>query len=115
MIKYTGQLTYHMEMGCYPWPQFHDDRGLNGDKLQYWNWEWTINFDKKTKLANIKIYNKKNEMVYDGPWTYCKVNTSQNNYFTSPKEVPPKEWIKWCAYNFTAIIEAEQIVDALKN
>ena len=86
---YKGQLVMHSEMGCGMWIQFHDDRGLHGDKKQFWNWDWTINFNKKTKIDHIKILIK-GEIVYEGKFTYS--HSLRGVYM--PSEIEEKEWFK---------------------
>lgn len=112
--KYKGQLSYHMEMGCGCWPQFHDDRGLHGDNNQYWNWDWTINFQKKCKLDNIKIFDHDGEVVYDGPWTWNRQKTGHAPaYFSCCDEIDTETWIEYCRKGYRAEIETDLVVRAL--
>lgn len=94
MNKYIGQLQMHAEQGCGLWPQFHDDRGLHGDKKQYWNWDYTINFGKGTKLSRLVIYNENDEVLYDGSWTFCRINTAKAKYVPCCEELEPIEWFE---------------------
>ena len=115
-MKYTGLLTLHFEQGGGPWPQFHDDRGLHGDEKEYWSWDWTINFGKKTKIESLIMWDKSGEVVYNNSWTFSKENTAENGYISSPKEIPAAEWKKLLITRmyYTARIITDEIVDALK-
>ena len=120
-MKYAGQLAYHIEMCCGAWPQFHDNRGLHGDKNQYWDWNWTINFQKGIKINNIQIIDNDGNTVYNGPWTYSRKNTSVITngfgnpiYFPSPEEIDPHEWADFCRKGYSAFIDSDEVVDALK-
>jgi hypothetical protein len=114
-VKYSGKLACHTEMGCGSWPQFHDDRGLHGDNNQYWNWDWTINFGKKTKIDKLTLYDKDNNVVYDGTWTFDRVKTLNNRCFSSPKEIEPIEWSEMVSDDLRAEVETDEIVEALKD
>lgn len=113
-MKYKGQLCLHSEMCCGIWPQFHDDRGLYGDNNEFWSWDWTINFNKHTKLDNIKIFDKYGKVLYNGPWTYSKINTMKNSCIESPEEIDPEQWLNWLGDMVHCEIETDELVDALK-
>jgi hypothetical protein len=114
-MKYHGQLAYHIEMCCGCWPQFHDDRGLHGDKNQYWDWNWTINFPKRCFLDNITIFDLEGNEVYSGTWTWDRIKTGKSlTYFSCPSEIDYKEWMIWCSKGYRATIETDIIVSALK-
>jgi hypothetical protein len=116
-MKYTGELTYHTEMCCGAWPQFHDYRGLHGDEKQYWNWDWTINFGKQTKIKRLTLFDNDGIIHYDGPWTFSRKNTAALNYFSAPKEIEPIKWWKIIhkKNNLKAEVITDEIVDALKS
>jgi len=103
-MVYKGQLAYHTEQGCGGWIQFHDDRGLHGDENQYWNWDWTINFCKDTKLENIQIFNMKDEELYNGPWT------SQRGK-PNPLEIKKEDIMLWAFGKAKVIITTDEILD----
>ena len=120
MNKYKGQLTLHSEMGCGVWAQFHDDRGLHGDKNQYWSWDWTINFNKDS-IERIIIYDEQDRVLYDGPYTYSRIKLKEqykkgNNYpICFPKEIDYDKWFNYCVRNLRMEIETKFTVDALMN
>lgn len=101
---YKGQLAYHTEQGCGAWIQFHDNRGLHGDKKQYWNWDWTINFSNDTKLKNIKVINNDGEEVYNGPWTGIRTTKLEC------KELTKETIIPWLTQKYTAIITTDEVL-----
>lgn len=109
--KYKGQLTAHVEMCCGTWPQFHDDRGLHGDKKQYFSWPWTINFGSKTQIDRLVIYDTDDSVLYEGPWTYSRKNSAEG--FPSPKEIDAIQWHVLCSRNLRTIIETTEVVEAL--
>lgn len=94
MIIYSGTITIHREMGCGTWPQFHDDRGLYGDKNQYWDWDWTINFnDDLEKIDFIKIYDlKSEEVIYCGTLTLDPIHTLFAGIWC-PDEISKNRWM----------------------
>ena len=113
-MKYVGQITMHIEMCCGAWPQFHDDRGLHGDNNQYWNWDWTINFGKQTKIDNLKIWDKEGNLLYDDSWTYSRDNTCANqHYIPCPIEMDANEWLN-IMYSrdshFVCEVETEEVL-----
>lgn len=112
-MKYKGDITIMFEQGCECWPQFHDYRGRHGDKLQYWNWDWTINFGKETKIKNLKIWNDKNELIYNNSWTY---DCEKTLFFPSPKElISVDEWYSKLTYkHYRCELETDEVLDALK-
>jgi len=113
-VKYSGTLSIHYEQGCGSWAQFHDYRGLHGDKNQFYNWDFTINFGKNENLKNIKIFDNDDKIIYDGAWTFSRINTSNNNYFTSPEEIPAEEWREICSNDYKCEIEADFIIKGLE-
>ena len=80
-------------MCCGCWPQFHDDRGLhNGNQF---NWNYTINFNKNTKIPNLKIFDKDGKVLYNDSWSYSREKTlTQPQYLPSPEEMDLKEWME---------------------
>lgn len=116
MNEYKGQLAYHREMGCGSWPQFHDDRGLHGSKNEYWDWNWTINFQKHCKLDNIKIIDHDGNVVYNGSWTWSRSKTGHApGYFSSCEEIDTKEWMEYCNKGYRAEIKTHIVVMALQD
>ena len=114
-MKYVGQIGVHTEMCCGSWPQFHDDRGLHGDKNQYFNWDWTINFNKNTKIKSLKIYDDKNKLIYNNSWTFDKFHNVGSNYYPCPKEMPQLEWMTLLPNkHLKCKMETDEVVDALK-
>ncbi len=111
-MKYNGQLALHSEQGCGSWVQFHDDRGLYEDNKQYWNWDWTINFDKKSKVNNIQIFNDIGTVVYDGPLTFSRGRHRGHVYY--PNEMEYQDWCSYSLRQFKCTIETDEVVDALK-
>ncbi len=117
-MKYKGKITRHIEMCCGHWPQFHDERGLHGDKKQFWNWDWTINFGHKTKIKHLLIWNDDGEVLYDNSWTishHRSLNISGD--FVYPEEVPMQVWgeIMFMNNHLNCELETDEIVEALKN
>lgn len=103
---YKGELQLHREQGCGSWMQFHDDRGLHGDKKQYWDWHWTINFERNTKLKNIMVTNAKGVEVYNGPWTGIR------SMDCGCKEVDHHEVMIWLTHGrHTAIITTDEVLE----
>jgi hypothetical protein len=113
-LKYKGQIEFHAEMCCGSWPQFHDDRGLHGDKNQYWNWDWTINFNKKTKLDNLTVYGNDESILYCGTWTFNSKNTLKNGGLVSPFEIDPEKWMEYVFKGCKCSIETDELVKALR-
>ena len=114
-MKYTGQLEIHYEMGCGCCPQFHDDRGLHGDKKQYWSWAWTINFNKGTKIDKLILLDKQGDEIYNGTWTYSRIRTGKTlSYFPTPEEMSFEQWVTLINKTNKAIVETDEVVDALK-
>lgn len=110
-MKYEGQITLHSEMCCGVWPQFHDNRGLHGDNNQFWDWGWTINFGKKTKIKNMKIWDTKDNLIYDNSWTFDRQKTCSNkNYIPCPKEISVNDWFEiiYTHEHLKCEIEAEE-------
>ena len=105
----------HTEMCCGAWPQFHDDRGLHGENNEYWNWAWTINFGKKTKLKNITFFDKDGTELYSGPWTYDSKKARGSQYaMVAPKEMSAEAWQELVYKRLKCTIETDELVDALK-
>ena len=113
-MLYKGQITIHSEMCCGSWPSFHDDRGLHGDKKQYWNWDWTINFNKKTKIDKITIFDADDNIVYTGSWTFDRTKIMEVNYMVAPKEIELDKWLEYLYKDYRCEIETDELVDALK-
>jgi hypothetical protein len=129
-MKYSGELTIHFEQGCGSWPQFHDDRGLNGENNEFWSWDHTINFIGKLFFSNIKIYDNDSNVVYDGPMTFSKsihrkniikMKESDSEFkltswdFYSPTELHPLTWKEYCIKKYRCEIETDLVIDAFKN
>ena len=64
LYKYFGEFIIHSEMGCGSWLQFHDNRGLHGEYNQYWNWDWTLNFNKRSHWE-VKMF-LGDKMIFEG-------------------------------------------------
>lgn len=110
---YEGQITLHREMGCGAWPQFHDDRGLHGDKNQYWNWDWTINFiDKSLKIKKAILFDRFGSKLYEGPLNYSRENSIMTTtHIWCPKEVDRTVWLNHvCHYQCKMIIETDEVL-----
>lgn len=89
MKTYKGKLTIHSETGLGPFPVLYAQK----PNLDYWS--QVVTFEKNEKYT-VKITSKKGDVVYEGPWTYSRQNTWGNNYFASPKEITPRDWLKYC-------------------
>ncbi len=84
-------------------------------QLKDWSWGWTINFGKKTKIDRLILYDKDNNVVYDGKWTYDRQKTCEDDrFFPTPKEIDFQPWWKLVRKDLRAEIETDEIVDALK-
>ena len=108
-MKYTGLITMHFEMGCGQWPQFHDNRGLHGDKNQFWNWDYTINFGKHTKIKRLFIWDDDGVVLYDDPWTFL----AYYDNIPMPSEINPGYWLRLPWYNnLNCEIETDEVLKA---
>jgi hypothetical protein len=90
-MKYSGEITMMSEQGCGAWPQFHDYRGLHGANKEFWSWNWTINFNKDTKIKNLKIWDDDANLIYNDSWSFGGFNKYHLVY---PKEVDSKKWFR---------------------
>jgi len=110
-MKYTGLITMHSEMCCGQWPQFHDNRGLHGDKNQFWNWDYTINFGKHTKIQRLFIWDNDGVILYDGPWNFF----AYYDQMPMSKEVHPDYWLSlfWNGH-MNCEIETDEVLEADK-
>lgn len=64
-MKYIGQIYMHYEQSCGSWPQFHDKRGCHGPNSEFWSWNYTINFNWKTKIKKLIIWDEDGVLLYD--------------------------------------------------
>lgn len=103
-MKYKGKIQMHFEQGCGEWPQFHDDRGRHGDKLQFWNWDYTINFNWKTKLDKLFIYSDDGEVLYDESFS------SRN-----PIQAGAIDYILKTNNQLNCEIETDEVLEAFKD
>jgi len=112
-MKYKGKLNIATEMCCGSWLQFHDDRGLYGDDNQFWSWKWTLNFNKRSKVDSVKIYDKDENIVYSGSFTFDKIDFKTD--IACPKEITIENAYKYFGERYNCEIETDELVDALKD
>lgn len=101
--KYVGFLEYYSEQGVGPFPCFCDEN------IPF-DFNAMLFFDKKCLHENITIFNKENEIVYSGKWTFSREKTSKNNYFPTPEEIDSSDWVKYCMNHYkTEIITIDRM------
>ena len=126
--KYEGilELYYETGMECQG-TIFHDNRGNSiephwdtknhpNETRTYRSLEWSIWFGSKVCLYYIKIFDKDNNMVYEGPLTKDKKKIIAVNYNYSfiPQEINTKDWIKYCREEYRAELHTNELTAALE-
>lgn len=123
--KYEGilELYYETGMECMG-TIFHDNRGNHvGPKwdkpeetMTYRSLAWSIWFGGRLCLYTIKIFDKENNVVYEGPLTKDKRKIVASNYGFSflPKEITKKDWIKYCQEEYRAELYTNELTSAIK-
>jgi hypothetical protein len=124
--QYTGILEFYYETGmegcmaCI----FHDDRGNHEapkwdkpeETMTYRSLSWSIWFGDRLNRYNIRIFDKANAVVYEGPLTKDKRKIVASKYAFSflPKEIDKKDWLKYCQEEYRAELWTNALTDALK-
>lgn len=127
--KYTGILQTYYETGMEGTTGmiFHDDRGNSqgphwdtkshpNETMIYRSLGWTIWFGNRTEKYYIKIFNKKNKIVYEGPLTQDRKKMILSKYKVSflPKELSEKRWIGYCVKEYRAELYTNVIPSVIK-
>ena len=127
--KYEGILELYYETGmegCHA-VIFHDDRGNHegphwdtknkpNEKFMYRSLAWSIWFGQRLCLYNIRIFNKRNKVVYEGPLTKDKRAIAKFKYRLSfiPKEISLKRWLTILKKEYRAELYTNDIPSAIK-
>lgn len=123
--KYVGNLEFYYETGmeCVG-TIFHDDRGLSegpkwdkpDEKMMYKSLEWSVWFGHPLGVYRIRIFNKRNRMVYEGPLTKDKKKIADNDYRYGylPKEIAVHKWLEYCSKEYRAEVYTNEVVSAIK-
>ena len=103
---------------------FHDDRGNHvapkwdkpEETMVYRSLSWSIWFGNKLCQYNIRIFNKRNKVVYEGRLTKDKSKMADEKYRFSflPKELSTKRWLMYCQKEYRAELWTNELTDALK-
>ncbi len=126
--KYEGILELYFETGMECMGTiFHDDRGNHeglhwdqtnkpGEKMIYRSLEWSIWFGNRLCLYNVRIFNKKGKVVYEGPLTKDRRKMTKEKYRFSflPKELSMKRWVMYCQKEYRAEVWTNEIASAIK-
>lgn len=123
--KYVGNLETYYETGMEGTTGliFHDDRGLHpgpkwdnpAETFQYHSLEWSIWFEK-SHIYMARIFDKENNVIYDGPLTYDRKKTLSCEYQVPfvPKEIETKEWLGYFVSEYRAELYTNEIAMALR-
>lgn len=68
-------------------------------------WKKTYAFEKQEKPMLTIKHPQTKEIVYQGPWSYSRKKTAENNYFPTPSEIDSRIWVSWCQKQF--LVEAQ--------
>jgi hypothetical protein len=126
--KYEGILELYFETGMECMGTiFHDNRGNHdgphwdtknhpNETMTYRSLAWSIWFGNKMGLYNIRIFNKRNKVVYEGPLTKDKKKMAAEKYRFGylPKELTVKQWIRFCQKEYRAELWTNELTTALK-
>lgn len=126
--KYEGilELYYETGMECMG-TIFHDNRGNHegphwdkknkpNETMIYRSLEWSIWFGGRLCVYNIRIFDKENNLVYEGPLTKDKRKIVADKYRRSflPKELDKRLWIKYCQEEYRAELYTNELTHGLK-
>lgn len=114
--KYEGILEFYFETGFEHMAViFHDNRGNHeaphwdtknhpNEMKTYRSLEWAIFFGDKAGYHNIRIFDKENNVVYEGPITKDKKKMKEDRYRVSfiPKEIDKRSWFRYCREEYRA-------------
>lgn len=121
--KYVGNLEIYFETGmeCLG-TILHEDRGLHegdhwdvknhpGEKFMYHSLEWSFWFTNRVGVYNVKIFNKRGRVVYEGPLTKDKAKIASENYRYDylPKELTTATWISYCNKGYRVELHTNEI------
>jgi hypothetical protein len=123
--KYVGLLEFYFETGMEQMGIiFHDDRGNHEapkwdkpeETMIYRSLSWSIWFGNKLGKYNIIIFDKENNIVYQGPLTKDKRKIVANKYKYSflPKEIDKKDWLHYVQNEYRAELYTNELTDAIK-
>lgn len=126
--KYEGILKLYFETGMECMGViFHDNRGNHegphwdaknhpNETMTYRSLEWSIWFGDRLCLYNIRIFDKDNNVVYEGPLTNDKrkITNAKYRYGFLPKELDMRLWIKYCQEKYKAELYTNQLTSAIK-
>jgi hypothetical protein len=123
--KYVGLLEFYFETGMEQMGViFHDDRGNHegpkwdnpNETMIYRSLSWAIWLGDRAGLYKIRIFDKENNVVYEGPLTQDKRKIKESKYSISflPKEIDKRTWIKYCQEEYRAELYTNMLTDALQ-
>lgn len=123
--KYEGilELYYETGMECQA-TIFHDNRGNHvgprwdnpNETMTYRSLEWSLWFGNKLCRYYIKIFDKENNIVYEGPLTKDKrkIVAAKYNWSFLPTEIDKRLWIKYCQEEYRAELHTNELTMALE-
>lgn len=122
---YSGVLELYFETGMECMGTiFHDNRGLHEGvdyadptkKRMYHNLEHTIWFGNKMGIYTIRVFDKQDKIVYEGPLKKDKYAIARHKYAYSflPQEVPARDWVEWCRQEYRAELYTNELTSAFR-